>query len=152
MDELDRRIIRAVQDGLPLTPEPYRQVADTLGISADLLLERLRAMLDRGEVRRFGASVAHRNAGIAANVLCVWRIPPEALERFAREAGAFDAVTHCYDRPPLPDWPYNLYAMVHGRTEADVQAVIDELCRRTGQRDYVSLLSVREFKKTWTRI
>ncbi|NQT52378.1 Lrp/AsnC family transcriptional regulator [bacterium] len=152
MDDVDRRILRTIQDGLPICAEPYVAAAEQAGVSQDELLQRLEAMLARGEVRRFGASIAHRMAGIGANVMCVWRIPEGDVGDFAREAVKCDAITHCYDRPAAPEWPYNLYAMIHGRTEADCQAVIQGLCTRTGQADYVALLSTREFKKTWTRI
>lgn len=152
MDELDRQIIRGLQDGLPLVREPYARVAKRLGVPVEALLARLGAMLERGEVRRMGASIAHRRAGIAANVMCVWRVPREGVEAFAREAVRFDAITHCYERATTPEWPYNLYCMVHGRTQAACEAVIADLCRRTGQSDYVALLSTREFKKTWTRL
>jgi DNA-binding Lrp family transcriptional regulator len=152
MDDLDRRIVRAIQDGLPIVEEPFAAAARGLGISVDELLARLRAMLERGEVRRFGASVAHRSAGFDWNVMCVWRVPAESVEAFAREAVQLGSVTHCYERPGLPGWPYNVYTMIHGRTEGDSQAVIDGVCRATGQTDYVALLSTREFKKTWTRL
>lgn len=152
MDELDRRTIRALQDGLPIVAEPYAEAARRLAMPVEALLERLKAMLGRGEVRRIGASIAHRRAGIEANVMAVWRIPPEQVEGFAREAIGLDAITHCYERATSPEWPYNVYCMIHGRSEDDCEAVIRSLCRRTGQRDYVALLSTREFKKTWTRL
>ena len=152
MDEVDRGIVRAIQDGLPVCAEPFAAAARETGVPVEALLARLRVMVERGEVRRFGASIAHRNAGIGANVMCVWRIAEEQVEAFAREAVQFEAITHCYERPAPEAWPYNFYAMVHGRTEAEVQGVIDALCERTGQGDYVALLSTREFKKTWTRL
>ncbi|NQT87426.1 Lrp/AsnC family transcriptional regulator [bacterium] len=151
-DALDRKILRAVQDGLPLEPEPYALVAEELGMGETELRERLRLMLERGEIRRIGASIAHRRAGIACNLMCVWRIPPDAVEAFAAEAVKHDAVTHCYDREGPPDWPYNLYAMIHGRSVDDCQRVIDAIVAATGQEDCVALRSTREFKKTWTRI
>jgi len=152
VDDLDRRIVQALQDGLAITAEPYAAVARQLGLATEVLLERLQAMLGRGEVRRIGASLAHRKAGIQANVMCVWRIPPEKVESAASVASQFNAVSHCYERAGTPDWPYNLYAMIHGQSEDDCGAVIRAICERTGQSDYVALLSVREFKKTWTRI
>jgi len=152
MDELDRRIISALQDGLPIVAEPYGEVGARLGLTTEALLERLRAMLARGEVRRLGASIAHRHAGVVANVMCVWRVPPEQVEQFAREAVRVAAITHCYERAASPEWPYNVYAMIHGQNQGDCEAVIQELCQRTGQHDYVALLSTREFKKTWTRL
>lgn len=152
MDDLDRRILCELQDGLPIVAEPYEAAASRLGLSAEALLRRLEGMLARGEVRRMGASIAHRNAGIAANVMCVWRVPPEHVESFARVAIRSEAVTHCYERAAVPEWPYNVYCMIHGRTMADCEAVIRDLCQRTGQSDYVALLSTREFKKTWARL
>jgi len=152
MDDLDRRILRALQDGLPIVPEPYDAVAAELAISPEVLLERLRGMLERGEVRRMGASIAHRAAGFAANAMCVWSVPPGEVEAFGRLTAGFDEVTHCYDRAGTREWPYNVYAMIHGRAKADCEAVIRRICDRTGQRDYVVLYSTREFKKTWTRL
>jgi len=152
MDDLDRKIVQALQDGLPIEAEPYAPAARRLGISTEDLLERLRGMLDRGEVRRIGASLAHRRAGIEANVMVAWRIPSDQVESFAREAVRFDAITHCYERATAPHWPCNVYTMIHGRSETDCEAVIRSLAEQTGQREYVALLSVREFKKTWTRL
>jgi len=152
MDDLDRQIVQALQDGLPIEAEPYAPAAHRLGISTEELLGRLRAMLERGEVRRIGASLAHRRAGIEANVMVAWRIPSDQVESFAQEAVRFDAITHCYERATAPDWPYNVYTMIHGRSEAECDSVIGSLAQRTGQNDYVALLSGREFKKTWTRL
>jgi len=152
MDELDRRILRSLQDGLRLVAEPYAEAARELGIPTSTLLERLGAMIDGGEVRRVAASIAHREAGIVANVMCVWRVPPSRVEAFGRAAAALDAVTHCYERATTPEWPYNFYVMIHGRREDECEAAIRAICERTGQDDYVALYSTREFKKTWTRI
>jgi DNA-binding Lrp family transcriptional regulator len=151
-DALDKRILRAVQDGLPLEPEPYAVVARELGIDEAELRERLGTMYERGEIRRIGASIAHRRAGFDCNVMCVWRVPQDEVDAFAAEAVRHDAVTHCYDRDGLEGWPYNLYAMIHGRSVEDCQQVIDAIVAATGQADYVALRSTREFKKTWTRI
>lgn len=152
MDETDRRILLATQDGLPLVAEPFAAVARRLGVSEAEVLRRLGAMVERGEVRRVAASVAHRRVGFQANVMAVWRVPEEAVEEFGQTAAGLAEVSHCYERAAPPHWPYNVYAMVHGRTEAECERVIGEICRRTGQRDYVALLSSREFKKTWSRI
>jgi len=152
MDETDRKILLATQDGLPLVPEPFAAVARQLGLSEEAVLSRLAGMLERGEVRRLGASLAHRRVGFEANVMAVWRVPGDAVETFGRAAASFPEVSHCYERPASLEWPYNVYAMVHGRTVGECQRVIDQICQRTGQNDYVALLSTREFKKTWSRI
>ncbi|MFP4057151.1 MAG: AsnC family transcriptional regulator [Candidatus Brocadiia bacterium] len=151
-DELDRHVLRATQDGLPLEPQPYAPPAEVLGLETATLLARLRAMLSRGVVRRVAASIAHRNAGFRANLMCVWRVEPDQVESFGREAAAWPQVTHCYERKTAPRWPYNVYAMVHGRDMSEAEAVVDAICRRTGRDDCVVLESTRELKKTWTRI
>jgi DNA-binding Lrp family transcriptional regulator len=152
MDDLDLRIVRALQDGLPVSREPYAAAARDLGVPVAALLARLRAMCERGEVRRMGASIAHRRAGFAANVMCAWRVAPEQAESFGAAAAGFDAVSHCYERATTPEWPYNVYVMIHGRTEADCESVVREIRERTGCGDYVELHSTEEFKKTWTRL
>ena len=152
MDETDRKILVATQDGLPLEPEPYAIVARRVGMSEQEVLARLRGMLERGEVRRIGASLAHRRLGFGANAMAVWRVPPEEVERFGRTAAGFAEVSHCYERRVGREWPYNFYVMIHGRAEADCERVIRQICERTGQNDYVALYSTREFKKTWSRI
>ena len=152
MDETDRKILLATQDGLPLVAEPFAAVARQLGLSEEEVLSRLGGMLERGEVRRLGASLAHRRVGFKANVLAVWRVPEDQVEAFGQTAASFAEVSHCYKRRAGREWPYNLYVMIHGRAEADCERVIRQICERTGQNDYVALYSTREFKKTWSRI
>ena len=112
------------------------------------VLERIRYFKEKGIMRRFGARVRHREAGYRENIMAVWKVREEEVERVGAVMAASSHVSHCYTRPELPDFPYNLYCMVHGREEEDGVRVIEELARETGIKDYKLLKTVREYKKT----
>lgn len=123
--ELDRCLVLATQGGLPLVPRPYAAVADRLGVTEALVRERLAAMLADGRIRRIGAVPNHYAIGYTANGMSVWDIDDAVIDAVGERVGALDFVTHCYRRPRhLPDWPYNLFAMVHaGSREAALERV-----------------------------
>ncbi|SMF94568.1 DNA-binding transcriptional regulator, Lrp family [Methylomagnum ishizawai] len=155
IDEIDRQIIRATQAGLPLTPRPYAAIAEQLGLSADVVMARLRAMQERGVVRRIGAVPNHYKLGYRANGMTVWDVPDELIDTLGARVGALDAVSHCYHRPRhRPDWPYNLFAMVHGRTRDDVERETARIAALLGaaNRGHAVLYSTRILKKTGLRI
>jgi len=152
MDTIDKEIIRNTQEGLPITEEPYAEVASKIGVSEEELLRRLRRMISEGVVRRMGASIAHRRAGIAFNAMCAWRVPPERVDEVGEALARLDEVTHCYERDTLPDWPYNVYVMVHGRSKAECEDTIRKMNEAAGLDGCKVLYGVREFKKKWTRL
>lgn len=155
IDDIDRRIIRATQAGLPLTPRPYHAVAEALGLSPDEVMERLRAMRERGVIRRIGAVPNHYRLGYRANGMTVWDVPDDWVDELGARIGALESVSHCYHRPRhLPDWPYNLFAMVHGRTRADVEKETARIAALLGSanRGHAVLYSTRILKKTGLRI
>ncbi len=135
MDDIDRRIVLVTQGGLPLVPDPWGAVAAEVGISADDLLERVRSMLDAGVIRRIGAVPNHYAIGYTANGMSVWDIADAVIDEVGEFVGALDFVTHCYRRPRrLPEWPYNLFAMVHGRSRDAVRQQIDDIARLLAER------------------
>jgi DNA-binding Lrp family transcriptional regulator len=155
MSPLDEKIVRALQAGLPLTVEPYAQIAEDLGVSEETLLARLQAMLDDGRIRRIGAVPNHYALGYRANAMTVWDIDDEAVDALGRKIGALPFVTHCYRRPRrLPHWRYNLFAMVHGRSPEDTEAQIARIREVLGGavRAHEVLYSTRILKKTGLRL
>ena len=155
LDAIDRQLIAATQAGLPLTREPYLALAAQLGLNEADVLARLRGLLDRGAIRRIGAIPNHYALGFTANGMSVWDIADEAVSDVGARVGALDFVTHCYERPRhLPLWPYNLFAMVHGRTRDEVRAKVDEIAGLIGPaaRGHDILFSTRILKKTGLRI
>jgi DNA-binding Lrp family transcriptional regulator len=125
--ELDRRLVLATQSGLPLQPRPYGVIADELGVDQALVRARLAAMLADGRIRRIGAVPNHYAIGYTANGMSVWDVDDAVIDAVGARVGALDFVTHCYRRPRhLPDWPYNLFAMVHaGSREAALERVAE---------------------------
>jgi DNA-binding Lrp family transcriptional regulator len=152
MDAIDEQILIATQDGIPLTGSPFRDIAQRLGLSEEEVVERIRLMKEKGMIRRFGASIGHRDIGILANAMCIWNVPEERVEDVGRIMASFPEVTHCYERPRRPEWEYNLFTMVHSYTREDCEQVAARISKSTGIKDYRLLFSEREFKKTGVRL
>ena len=155
LDEFDRHLIVATQGGLPLVARPYHALAEQLGIPAAAVQERLQALLDSGAIRRIGAVPNHYALGYRHNGMTVWDVDDARVDGLGEQVGALDCVTHCYRRPRhLPDWPYNLFAMVHGRDRAEAEAGIARIAALLGAacRRHEVLYSSRILKKTGLRI
>jgi DNA-binding Lrp family transcriptional regulator len=155
MNDLDARIVRSTQEGLPLVPEPWQAVAEGLGVAHGVVLDRVRRMLADGRIRRIGVVPNHYRLGYTANGMSVWDVADDALPRLGPAVGALSFVTHCYRRPRrAPDWPYNLFAMVHGHSRGEVEAKVAEIRALLGAacRGSDVLYSKRILKKTGSRL
>lgn len=155
MDEIDRRLVVATQAGLPLVPRPYHALGDALGIPAAEVQARLAAMLDAGAIRRIGAVPNHYALGYRFNGMTVWDVDDARIDVLGEKVGALPFVTHCYRRPRhLPDWPYNLFAMMHCKSRADADRLVEEIAALLGSacRARDVLFSSRILKKTGLRI
>ena len=154
-EDLDRRLTVATQAGLPLVARPYHALAEQLGVTPDVVMARMQAMLERGKIRRIGAVPNHYAIGYTANGMSVWDVPDELVDTLGGQVGALDSVTHCYHRPrALPAWPYNLFAMVHGSSREEVLTKVAEIRSLLGAacRSHDVLFSTRILKKTGLRI
>jgi DNA-binding Lrp family transcriptional regulator len=155
LDALDRRLIVATQGGLPRVPRPYDTIGGELGIAGDEVIARLRRMLETGVIRRIGAVPNHYAIGYTANGMSVWDVDDSRIDELGALVGALDFVTHCYRRPRrLPDWPYNLFAMVHSQSREEVAARVAEIAVLLGDacRAHDILYSTAILKKTGLRI
>jgi DNA-binding Lrp family transcriptional regulator len=155
IDATDRRIIAATQAGLPLVSEPYAQIADELGLIEDALCDRLRAMQASGVIRRIAVAPNHFKLGMTFNGMSVWNVADDQVAELGQMVGNLDGVTHCYERPrALPDWPYNLFAMLHGSSREDVEAQRVEIAALLGDacQGHDILYSTRILKKTGLRL
>ena len=153
--ELDRRIVMATQAGLPLDVRPYHWLAAELGVDAEIVMERFRVMLSDGRIRRIGVVPNHYRLGYSANGMSVWDVPDEDIRAIGTQVGALDIVSHCYHRPRrMPDWHYNLFAMVHGHSQAEVRDKVNQIAQLLGDkvRQHDVLFSTRILKKTGFRI
>ena len=155
LDEQERRLIAATQAGLPLCTRPYAALAQALGVSEQQVLDRLSRMIDEGAIRRIAAVPNHYALGYRANGMSVWDVDDAEAESVGREIGDLSFVSHCYLRPRhVPEWPYNLFAMVHGHCRAEVEAKVAIIADHLGarQRSHDVLYSKRILKKTGLRL
>jgi len=154
LDDTDLAIMHATQAGLPLTPQPYQRIAEQLGLTAEIVMTRMAAMQEQGIIRRIGAVPNHYKLGYRFNGMTVWNVPDEVIDELGEKVGQLEFVSHCYHRPRhLPEWPYNLFAMVHGKTQEDVDQQIRQITDLLG--DYNQgrevLYSTKILKKTGFR-
>ena len=155
IDPVDRRLVRATQAGLPLTARPYAALAERLGLDEEEVMARLERLLAAGAIRRIAAVPNHYSLGYRANGMSVWDVEDRSVAALGRRVGALDFVTHCYRRPRhLPDWPYNLFAMVHGRSKEEVSEKVAVIAGLLGAacRGQDLLYSTRILKKTGLRL
>ncbi len=140
-------VIRELQRDIAVVEEPFQSSIEKLHMDENTFFALAHALEDAGVMRRFAAILNHRKAGFSANAMSVWSVPEAAGEAIGRQLAEFSAVSHCYLRPKYPDWPYNLFAMVHAKTQEACDALIDEMAAETGLKTYSKLYSTREFKK-----
>ena len=155
LDTVDREIIVATQAGLPLDPQPYHVIAQQLGIEPDVVMQRMQRMQDDGVIRRIGAVPNHYKLGYKCNGMTVWDVPDERIAMLGQKVGELDFVSHCYQRPRfLPEWPYNLFAMVHGKTHDEVTEKVATIAELLGEnnRGHQILFSTKILKKTGLRL
>ncbi len=155
IDAIDRSIIAATQSGLPLTSRPYQVVAEQLGLDPADVLRRCQRMLDTGIIRRVALVPNHYALGYRANGMSVWNVSDAAVTDCGKQIGTLDFVSHCYRRPRhLPAWPYNFFAMVHGRNRPEVEFKVEQIAALLGAHDrgHSILYSTRILKKTGFRL
>jgi len=154
LDDTDRALLAAMQPGLPLLPDPWMALADPLRTTAADVLARTRRLHDAGVIRRIALVPNHYRLGITANGMSVWDVDDARIDELGEKVGALPFVSHCYRRPRRPGWPYNLFAMVHGRDREEVAAQVARIATLLGDaaRGHEVLFSTRILKKTGTRL
>jgi DNA-binding Lrp family transcriptional regulator len=148
----EMRAVRALQDDLPATRFPFEQTAAREGFAAaGELLDVAKRMEERGALRRLAVVLRHRKAGFSANGMVAWNVPVDRCEVTGRLMATFRQVSHCYQRPPYPDWPYSLFTMIHGASRAEVEDCVAAIAGKADSYDHRILYSLREFKKERVR-
>jgi DNA-binding Lrp family transcriptional regulator len=150
VDDHDRRLLAAIQHGLPLVSRPYTEIAARLNMPESEVIARLQRLKDSGVIRRFGVVVRHHELGYAANAMVVWDVPDDQVSALGRCLADFDFITLCYRRPRhLPQWRYNLYCMIHGKSREEVRAHLEWMVNHCGLQSlpHEVLFSCRRFKQ-----
>ena len=150
--DIDKDIMRCLQDSIPDTIRPYADIAEKVGLSENEVIEKIRLYKEKGWIRRYGATLRHQKAGFTANGMGVWPVPDESKRQELGEMMAeFREVSHCYERPSFDDWPYHLFTMMHGESKDEVEEIAKKISEKVGIEDYFVLFSAREFKKSSMR-
>lgn len=154
LSELERALLLIVQEGLPLVPEPYREIAERLGTSEERVLAMLGDLRQRRVIKRLAAVPNHYALGVTHNGMAVWDVPDSLVSRVGQKLGQRPEITHCYRRPRAPGWPYNVFAMVHGMSRGEVLSRIQAISREAGLEMYPHdvLFSTRILKKQGMRV
>ncbi|MBA1438233.1 MAG: Lrp/AsnC family transcriptional regulator [Epsilonproteobacteria bacterium] len=147
LTQLHRDVIKLLQYDIEFTKEPFKPAIEQLGIDYDTLFAVLNELKEAGYMRRFATILNHRRAGFSANAMVVWEIEDDKAQQAGATAAEFSAVSHCYLRPKYDNWPYNLFTMIHGKTQDETNAVIAEIAQTLQTDSYRPLYSSREFKK-----
>ncbi len=140
-------VIKELQKDIEVVSEPFKKATEKLGLSYDEFFEIAKELKESGVMRRFATILNHRKAGFGANAMSVWAVPEKDGEKIGKEMAEFSAVSHCYLRPSYPNWPYNLFAMVHAKTQEECDTLIEEMAKESGLTEYGKLYSTVEFKK-----
>jgi DNA-binding Lrp family transcriptional regulator len=146
-DEQDIEVIRATQGRQPVVAEPYAEPAARLGMPVNALLAHMQGMIERRLLRRVAAILFHRRAGFSANGMGVWKVPEERIPELGPRMASVRGVSHCYQRPTYPDWPYSVFTMAHGRSKEECDAILDSIAEMPGIEGRDTLYSSTEFKK-----
>jgi siroheme decarboxylase len=147
LSELDVAVIKATQGPMEAVTEPFAAPAARLGITPRDLLDHLESMRERRALRRVAAILFHRRAGFSANGMGVWKVPEERILELGPRMASFRGISHCYQRPVYPDWPYSVFTMAHGRSKDECDAILDSIAADTGIEERRTLYSSTEFKK-----
>ena len=147
LSEYHYKFIKLLQQDIEFKSEPFKFIVDQLNISYDELFKIIQEFINSGVMRRFASILNHRKAGFSANAMVVWDIDEKKSQDIGEIAASFSAVSHCYLRPQYPNWKYNLFTMIHGKTEDDTQKTIEDIANKIEYRDKMALYSSKEFKK-----
>lgn len=150
----DRLLIKAVESGLPIVSRPYAEIAKQLNTSEKNIILRLQQLMDCGAIKRYGVVVRHKELGYTANGMVVWDIADDKVAELGIQIGNYDCVTLSYRRPRrLPDWPYNLFTMVHGSNREEVIQKVEDIVEQCNLQDieHTILFSTRRFKQRGAR-
>ena len=150
-DNIERRVLAVLQDGLPVSRTPYADMAARIGISVAELLAVLRGWKQNGTMRRIGAVVDHLQVGLAGGAMVAWKVATARVAQVGAILAGFEEVSHAYERQTAPGWAYNLYTMVHGPTAEAVRQTVERMSRVSGVSEYLILSTCRELKKTAPR-
>lgn len=151
LSSMDKKIIHELSGDLGAGPKPFEELGQRLGISEEQVLQTIHRLRREGYLRRFGATLRHQQSGFSANAMVAWKVEDERIDKVGEILASFPEVTHCYHRPAVSTWKYNIYSMIHCPSEEDCRALADRMSKKTGITEFELLFSTEELKKTSMR-
>lgn len=147
LNKKDIELIKLIQEDIPLVRQPFKALGEKVGIGERQVLRKINIWKIQGILKRLGILLHHQKAGFLANGMSVWKVPEERIDKVAFTILTFPEVGHCYQRPPFPGWPYNLFAMLHGRIRDEIVDTAKKISERAGIIEYDILFTLHEYKK-----
>lgn len=148
MDEIDATLLSELKQGIPLTPQPFNEIANKIGITPKEVFMRLNKLKETGVIRRFGACITPNNIGLNANAVIAWNVPANRVNEVGLLFSSLKEITHCYERLTVPErWAYNLYTVMHAQERETIEQAIKGISETVGISDYIILYSKRDLKK-----
>lgn len=151
LSPIEKRVIYRLSGDLGESARPYADLGRAVDLSESEVIEVIKSLKEKGALRRFGATLRHQRSGFKANAMVAWEVDPDRVLEVGHKLADFPEVTHCYQRRTAPDWPHNLYTMIHGATEEECEAMARKMSRAVGVSQYKILFSQEELKKTSMR-
>lgn len=148
LTDLEKKVISVIQGDIPISRRPYRDIGKMVGEDEQTVLAVMRGLVEKGLIRRYGATLRHQKSGFTANVMVAWQVDEDRIHDVGRQMAEHEAISHCYRRSPNEKWPYNLYTMIHARDRASCHAIAGELVKIEGVNNFTMLFSEKELKKT----
>lgn len=147
LSDFEQKILAVLQHGLPESRNPFKEMAEKIGIDTEQLLEILKDWKEQGKIRRIGAIVNHFKVGLSGAAMVVWQVEPEKSEQVGNTLAGFEQVSHAYERRTYENWPYNIYTMVHGKNIEDVKQTVRQMSQACGISNFRVLFTEKELKK-----
>lgn len=147
INDIDRQIMRFIQGDIPVEPRPFLPLAQSLNLSEDKIIARIKDLQERGIIRRFAAILGHYRAGFTVNAMVAWRVEVEDADRVGMIMAAYDQISHCYLRNVPEEFGYNFFSMTHTSNEEQMERLVEDIAYRTGIKDYIIIRSIRELRK-----
>jgi DNA-binding Lrp family transcriptional regulator len=144
----DKKIMALIQGDIPVARRPFLEIAQEIGVEEEVVLETLQRLSKEGVIRRFGVTIRHQASGFEANAMVAWQVDENRINDVGKMMAAFEGVSHCYRRNPEKKWPFNLYTMIHAKTEEDCYKMAEAMSALTAVDKYSLLFSRQELKKT----
>jgi DNA-binding Lrp family transcriptional regulator len=146
-DSIQKEVIKFLQGDIPLVSNPYAGLANSLNLTEEEVLGCIRQLQENGSVRRLGTILRHQRAGYTINAMVAWKVPEAETDRVGKIFSGYAAVSHCYLRSVPEDFGYNLFTMIHARSQEELDQLLVQLISASGLKDYQTINSIKELKK-----